>query len=242
MASLNKNIRIILVETSHPANIGSAARAMKTMGLSDLVLVKPKKFPDFEATSLASGAADILEKALVVNSIEEALQGVELVFATSARERTFEFERVTPRQAANTIDRLKPKTTAVIFGRERNGLTNEELELAPFHIMIPTSSEYASLNLAQAVQVIAYEFMASLGETEFDPKDRELVTADEFEGCMNHLLNTLSQLQYFDPENPKKLPTRIRSMLHRMQLDKSEMNILRGVLGRVGQRCDAYDH
>lgn len=238
---MNQNIRIILVETSLPANIGSAARAMKTMGMTDLILVNPKKFPDVRATTLASGAGDILDSALVVENLAAALVGCDLVFATSARERTFDFDLISPRAAAEKVNALKPSKVAFVFGREKNGLTNEELELAPHHIKIPTPSNYQSLNLAQAVQVICYELVVTLNQYEESIKSRDRITADEHEGLFDHLMTTLTRLKFLDPNNAKKLPTRIRALLHRMDVDKSEHNILRGVLRRIEERCDAWD-
>lgn len=226
------NIRIVLVETSHPGNIGATARAMKTMGLAQLVLVRPEIFPNAEATARASGAADLLSQARVCASLPEALAGCSTVFAVTARSRTLAWPTVEPREAAALAAKAAPAgEVAFVFGRERTGLTNEEIGLARHCLTIPTNPEYGSLNLAAAVQVVAYELrMASgqgvLPEALQDP----LATADEVERLYGHLENALIDLGFLDPANPRQLMQRLRRLFNRAGLQQQEVNILRGIL------------
>jgi tRNA/rRNA methyltransferase len=226
------NIRIVLCQTSHPGNIGAAARAMKTMGLSELVLVNPKKFPHPDADAMASGATDILAQARVCESLQEALVGCALVIGLSARKRELTHELVSAREAAAQIIQIAPaQKVALVFGTEMSGLSNAELIQCQQLAMIPANPEYSSLNLAAAVQVLAYELrMASASapvtaENTFPPASH-----DEIEGFYRHLEETLLHIGFLDPAMPKRLMPRLRRLFSRARLEKEEVNILRGIL------------
>lgn len=230
------SIRIVLVETSHPGNIGSAARAMKNMGLSKLVLVKPNLNPYRKAHELAAGAYDILREAVIVETLEEALQDCHLVCATSARPRDIALPGFTPRTCAEYITQLpQPTQTAIVFGREHAGLTNEELLQAHYHVHIPSNPEFSSLNLAQAVQVITYELrmQALTPQAHVATNDVELATADNIERFYAHLEEVLIQIDFLKPSNPKKLLQRLRRLFNRSQLEATEVNLLRGILTQI---------
>ena len=229
-------IRIVLVATTHPGNIGSTARAMKTMGFSQLVLVTPKMFPDSKATELASGADDILHNAVVTASLDEALAGCQLVFATSARPRDIAMPGMTPNSAANQIAKLNDVTqVALVFGREHAGLTNEELLRCHYHITIPSDETFSSLNLAQAVQVITYELRCHLLSTVTEPKQdlTALATADDLAHFYLHLEKILIAIDFLKPSNPRKLFQRLRRLFNRIQLERNEVHILRGILTHI---------
>ena len=231
------NIRIVLVNTFHPGNIGAAARAMKNMGLSRLYLVSPNDFPSEEATRRASSAADVLENTVVVESLQEALQGCSLVVGTTARQRYMQWTQVDSRECGVLLNRESADhQVALVFGRERTGLFNEELELCQALVHIPTNDEYSSLNVASAVQVLCYEIrMASLaGEVmpEREQKDEQdnLATADQMEGMYGHFLDTMSQLEFFGKRNPEHVMRRIRNLFGRARPSLREVQILRGIL------------
>ncbi len=230
------NIRIVMVETTLAANIGSAARAMKTMGLSDLVLVKPKSVHTEEAYARASGAIDIMDNLKVVDSLSEAVSDCGFVMGSSARIRGLPWPLINPREAAEEAVLKGPdKPVALVFGRESSGLSNEELAQCHRHVHIPANPEYSSLNVASAIQILAYECrMAALGASAFEDKNeqREAPIADHesMEGFIQHLQQTLVDIQFLDPNNPKLLMTRLRRLYLRAELDQTEINILRGIL------------
>lgn len=233
--------RIVLVNTSHPGNIGSAARAMKNMGLSELYLVNPASFPHPKANELAVSALDILESATVVSTLDEAIADCTLVIGTSARQRTIPWPLVSPREMATKVRQEAPNSqTAVIFGNEQSGLTNEELHRCHLHMTIPTASQYSSLNLAQAVQVIAYELhLASLAtDVSTETWDYRLANADEMEKLYTHLETVLVEIDFLKLEAPRKLMTRLRRFFNRARPDVMEMNILRGFLTAVQMKRD----
>lgn len=233
------NIRIVLVATTHPGNIGSTARAMKTMGLSDLYLVNPKQFPHSKANELASGAEDILQQATVVDSLANALTGCHWVLATSARPRDLDLPGITPSQAGQFCAQQEDKRNiAIIFGREHAGLTNEELLHAHYHVQIPANPDYASLNLAMAVQIISYELRQAILSTTpiTHTQIEDMAMADEVEGLYQHIIETMLQVKFFRPDNPGKLPQRIRRLLNRINLEKREVNLLRGFLTETNKR------
>ncbi len=238
--SLLNNIRVVLVEPSHPGNIGAVARAMKTMGLLRLVLVSPKQFPSAEATSRASGADDVLHVAEVVETYREALRGCGLVLGTSARSRTIVWPQLNPRQCAElAVAHAADSDIALVFGREHSGLTNEELDHCHYLVQIPANPDYSSLNLGAAVQVLAYELRAAvLSVKEIKPvaeaRDR-LATAEEMEGFMGHLEEVAHGLGFLNPAQPRLLMRRLRRLFNRAQLEKAEVNILRGFLKAVQQ-------
>lgn len=227
-----RHIRIVLVETSHPGNIGAAARAMKTMSLDRLVLVSPAAFPHPDASARASGAVDVLERAQVVADLDAALAGCALVAGTSARQRALGPACLAPREAVAELTAVAPEQdVAVVFGRERTGLTNEELDRCQLHLHIPANPDYASLNLAAAVQVVAYEFMlARVSRPESPAASVPLATADEMEGFYSHLESAALASGFLDPDNPRHLMRRLRHLFGRARPDQNEINILRGLL------------
>ena len=236
------NIRIVLVETSHPGNIGAAARAMKTMGLSELILVNPKDFPSAPATARAAGADDILYRARIAGSLVEALKGCELACATTARRRELSVPPAPPRALAPALlERAEGGPVAIVFGRESSGLNNAEVQMCQAFAQIPTAPDYASLNLAAAVQLFAYELrLAALTELDSDPAGGEPaaragISVDELEGLYGHLEAALTTIGYLDPARPKKLMPRLRALFGRANLDRAELQILRGVLSSAEQ-------
>ncbi len=241
-----QNIRVVLVETSHPGNIGGAARAMKTMGLSRLVLVRPEVFPSEIAEARASGAVDILGQARVVGCLEEALAGCTLVMGTSARDRRIPWPLLDPHESAARVvaQAGTGADVALVFGREYAGLTNEELQCCHFHVHIPASPDYGSLNLAAAVQVLAYEVrmawraVSRQPAAEVNAEDRP-VTADELEHYYRHLEQTLVDIGFLDPQRPGHLMARLRRLYSRTDLRRAEMNILRGILTETRRALQA---
>lgn len=230
-----RHIRIVLVEPSHPGNIGAAARAMKTMCLDTLVLVNPARYPHPDARARASGALDVLDNAGVVGSLDEALQGCALVAGTSARRRELSPPALTPREcAARLLQAPMDTDVALLFGRERTGLTNEEVARCHFLIHIPANPAYSSLNLAAAVQVVAYELLLAQS-TSSASLDNEVVSAtvEEMEGLYAHLESAAVASGLLDPAQPKYLMRRLRHLFNRAQPDQREINILRGLLNAL---------
>ena len=226
-------IRIVLIETSHPGNIGAAARAMKNMGLSRLSLVQPRQFPSAEATSRASGADDLLANAVVTDTLEEAIADCSLVIGASARLRSLSWPQLDVRECAAEVLRGSEggEEIAILFGREHSGLTNEELERCQYLMHIPTNPEYSSLNLAQAVQVMAYELRVGLGKkTEAGEEETEYATGADLEGFFEHLEQTLVDIDFLDPDNPRQVMRRLKRLFSRTRIEKVEHNILRGIL------------
>ena len=237
MYRASDNIVIVLVETTHPGNIGAAARAMKTMGLSSLRLVKPKIFPSADATARAAGADDILVTASVYDDLTEAVSDCVLVLGSSARLRHLSCPVVRPDEASTEVLELANTgaKVAILFGRESSGLTNEELDICNKLIVIPASSDFSSLNLASAVQLIAYEILrhALADTTSEDRAGTELATSAEMDLFYKHLEQCLIQIQFLDPEKPRRLMRRLKQLFNRAALDKNEYNILRGILTSV---------
>jgi tRNA (cytidine32/uridine32-2'-O)-methyltransferase len=235
--------RIVLVETSHPGNIGAAARAMKTMCLDRLVLVSPSEFPHADASARASGATDILERARVVASLDEAIADCALVVGTSARRRALGPSAVTPRDCMRKLLAVTPdQNVAVLFGRERTGLSNEETDRCHYLIHIPANPDYGSLNLAAAVQVIAYEFMLAKDMHAIPPASAApLATNQEMEGLYAHLEEAACASGFLDPAKPKHLMRRLRNLLNRARPDHSEVNILRGLLSALQESSQRRD-
>lgn len=230
------HIRIILVATSHPGNIGATARAMKTMGLTKLYLVTPKLFPAQQATELAAGADDILHNAIVTDTLPQALQGCQLIFATSARPRDIAIPGLLPAACASLINEQSDHTeVAIVFGREHAGLTNAELLHCHYHVQIPTIETFSSLNLSQAVQILAYEIRIKqlTAEAKVTHRYDKLATHDQIEQFYQHLQEVLITIDFLKPANPKRLVQRIRRMFNRIQLEAMEINILRGILTQL---------
>lgn len=235
------NVRIVLVNTSHPGNIGSAARAMKTMGISSLYLVQPKIFPHAEATAMAAGADDILYRAVVVGSLEEAIADCQLVLATSARLRARPWPMLTPREMGEKVIAEKSSHIAIVFGRENSGLTTEELQLAQYHVHIPSCEEFGSLNLAQAVQVLCYEIRAAflswiekegeqpIAATQDIPYPNAQILADFYQ----HLEKMLIDIEFIDPKKPMHQMQKLRRIFTKARLELPELNLLRGILSDI---------
>jgi tRNA (cytidine32/uridine32-2'-O)-methyltransferase len=235
-----QKIRIVLVNTAHPGNIGGAARAMKNMGLSELYLVQPREYPAPRAVWRAAGARDVLANAKIVDSVDQAIAGCGLVVGTSARERRIPWPLINPRECGVRIwQEADSHDIALLFGREDRGLTNEELHKCHYHVHIPSNPDYSSLNLATAVQVLSYEIrMASLADAEgnlpsLQEWDQPPVTADDLEYFHEHLAQTMADLDFYDPDNPKQLLTRMRRLFNRVRMDEMEVSILRGLLSSV---------
>jgi len=236
---MSTNIRIVLVEPSHPGNIGAVARAMKNMALEELLLVRPKAFPHTDATARASGADDILQRARVVSSLPEALMGCGFVAATTARERDQRFRVSDVREvAARLVSESRRAPAAVIFGAERTGLTNEELEAAHVLLRIPANEAYLSLNLAMAVQLVAYEIFRARGAKVVTlPTEVPLATPEEMDRLYVHLAQVMEEIDFRDrTQSGTHLMARIRRFLQRAELDQNEVNILRGLLTAVQSR------
>ncbi|MEJ0039211.1 MAG: RNA methyltransferase [Gammaproteobacteria bacterium] len=232
-------IRIVLVEPSHPGNIGAVARAMKNMALRELVLVKPKQFPDPEATARASGADDLLAAARVVGTVEEALAGCGYVAATTSRDRDQNFRVLDVRAAAQRlVSEARSAPSAVLFGAERTGLQNEHLEAAHALIRIPANPEYLSLNIAMAVQLVAYELFRAFEEpVVVDPRSAPLASPADMERLYAHLSQVMEEVGFRDrTQSGTNLMNRIRRFLQRAELDENEANILRGFLTCVQKR------
>lgn len=234
------NIRIVLVKTQHPGNIGSSARAMLTMGLAELVLVDPERFPHPQARMTAAHAEAVIEQARVVPTLADAVAGCGWVIASSARPRHLGDEPLTPWHAAErAVHAAAQARVAIVFGCERTGLTNEELDLCHAVMMIPANPGYSSLNLSQAVQVIAYELRkAALPEALAVSAKRDHPwyappPAEEMERFYEHLQRILLSTGFLDPANPRLLMRRLRQFFNRAAPDRNELNILRGMLSSV---------
>jgi tRNA (cytidine32/uridine32-2'-O)-methyltransferase len=235
-----QSIRIVLVNTTHPGNIGGVARAMKNMGLSQLFLVDPKEYPSEQAEWRASNALDLLSNATVVNTLEEAIADCGLVIGTSARERRIPWPLLTPRECGDrAFMEAATHPVAIVFGREDRGLTNEELHKCHFHVHIPSNPEYSSLNLASAVQVIAYELRVSgLSENlesplHYDDWDMPPAKMEALENYYQHLEETLQTLDFIQADNPRQTMTRLRRLYSRIRLDEMELSIMRGMLTSI---------
>jgi tRNA (cytidine32/uridine32-2'-O)-methyltransferase len=232
-------IRIVLVEPSHPGNIGAAARAMKAMGLRQLALVNPRDFPSAEATARASGADDLLVAARLYSTLEEAIAECGVVVGTTARTRHLEWPVFNPRDLAPwLLERTSGADAALVFGREQSGLSNSELALCQRVVRIPTDEEFSSLNIAQAVQVCVYELRvaARLGTETPAANGEPLATASELAGALTHLLAVMERVDFYHPSRPKLLPTRLQRFLNSNELLRSEVQILRGFLTAIEEQ------
>ena len=232
------NVKVVLVGTSHPGNIGSAARAMKVMGLTNLVLVDPQCEVDDQTLALAAGAADIAQSAQVVATLNEAVEDCSLVVGSSARSRTLEWPMLEPRECGvKFVQEGHSSPVALVFGRERTGLTNEELQLCHYHACIPANPEYSSLNLAMAVQTFSYEIrMAYLDKerSQYDVEDEvEYPRHKELEMFYSHLEKVAKQTQFINDDQPGKVMNKVRRLFNRARPESQELNILRGILRSV---------
>ena len=236
-------VRIVLSHTSHPGNIGAAARAMKTMGLSRLALVNPKSFPDPEAVSRAVGADDILERAMVCSSLDEALSGCIYAVAASARHRSLGPAPMQARESGPVVlERALEGDVALVFGNETAGLSNEEVQRCQATVFIPANPEYTSLNLGAAVQLLCYELRlaAFIGRppvvTKTVPFASPLATNDDVERFYVHLERVMIATEFLDPAQPKRLIPKLRRLFGRAELERDEINILRGILDAVEKK------
>lgn len=247
-ASILNNINIVMIQTSHTGNIGAAARAMKVMGLSKLYLVKPKSLPDEQSIAMSSNATDILENAIIVDTLSEAIADSQLVVGTSARhERTLSWDiqdsRSCGKHIAQHINSQSNAKVSILFGRESSGLTNDELAVCQKLVHIPTNPDYSSLNIASAIQILSYECRLATLKQEQNPdienttKDKdEWVNADELESYYKHLETVLVDIDFINPDNPRYLIPRLRRLYSRSGITRSEMNILRGILTSIQKR------
>lgn len=232
-------ICIVLVEPKHPGNIGATARAMKNMGLDDLRLVKPHQFPSVEAAARASGAEDVVNAARVYERFTDAVADCGLVIGTSARPRHLQWDVMEPREcAAKVAAASRDNTVAIVFGTERVGLTNAELAHCNSLVSIPANPQYSSLNLAMAVQVVAYEIRLAMRDAPPAPPPRDvpLATGEEMERLYAHIEQVLEEIDFRDRTGGGHLMSRIRRLFNRAELDQNEMNILRGILTAVQAR------
>ena len=237
------NIRIVLVETSHTGNMGSTARAMKTMGLSNLYLVNPLVKPDSQAISLAAGASDVIGNATIVDTLDEALAGCSLVVGTSARSRTLPWPMLEPRECGEkSAKTAETAPVALVFGRERVGLTNEELQKCNYHVCIPANPEYSSLNLAMAVQIIAYEVrvahlaLQEAGKPQVEYEEPPYPLVDDLERFYQHLEQTLLQTGFIRQSHPGQVMSKLRRLFTRARPESQELNILRGILTSIDKQ------
>ncbi len=232
-----ENVKIVLVNTSHTGNIGSAARAMKTMGLSELVLVDPVQAPDSHASALAAGATDILGNAKTVSTLQEAIADCGLSIATSARSRTLSWPMLDPRECgAKVVAEGRKHKVALVFGRENSGLTNEELQQCQFHVHIPANPDYSSLNLAMAVQTLSYEVRMQFLEQqnkEFETIETDYPNGEQLEGFYTHLEDALLHTGFVIKQHPGQVMPKLRRLFNRVRPDSHELNILRGVLTSI---------
>ena len=236
---LLNSIKVVLVGTTHPGNIGATARAMKNMGIVNMALVEPKEFPSDIATYRSKAAKDVLENAEVFDTLKVAISDCELVIGTSARERKVPWPILNPKDASQEVSRgsLNNKV-AVVFGREDRGLTNEELGLCNIHVHIPTDPEYSSLNLSQAVQIMVYEIRSAILENEGNEGnwDVEFADNDQTERLISHMDELMQEVDFYEIDNPRKLLLRVRRFFKRSRLDVMEVNIFRGLFAAIQKK------
>ncbi len=226
-----ENVRVVLSHTTHPGNIGAAARAMKTMGLRRLYLVNPRHFPDVQADAMAAGADDILREAVVCGSLDEALHGVVYTAAMTARLRDISIEVKTPREAMPLVlQQAATQPVALLFGTEMSGLTNEEVSKAQLGVNIPANPDFSSLNVAAAVQVMTYELSVAAQNYVLSVPEVQPATHERLEGLYAQLEKTLFEIGFFTTQNPARLMQRLRRLYARTRLEDEEVNILRGIL------------
>lgn len=244
-----KNIRIVLINTFHPGNIGSSARALKTMGLKQLYLVSPREFPHEDANRLAASAQDVLENAVVVETLFEAIADCKMVIISTVRERGYDLPVLTPEQCAGQL--LESSTqgpVALVFGPERFGISNDDLSLGKYRVTIPANPEYSSLNLAASVQTLSYEIYKQHSQGCSDgvtADSREQVSLQDMERFYTHLEQTFQRTGFINAKHPGEVVKRLRQLFARAQPDQMEMNILRGMLtsvDKIVEQKDKYGH
>ena len=236
---LLNSVRVVLVGTTHPGNIGATARAMKNMGIVNLALIKPKDFPSNEAIYRSKAAKDVLESAQIYENLEDAVSDCELVIGTSARGRTVPWPVLSPKEAADRVAvHSENNKVAIVFGREDRGLTNQELGLCNLHVHIPADPEYSSLNLAQAVQILVYEIRVSiLKDQEYEEYwDVDLATNEQTERLIDHMDELMQEVEFYDVQNPRKLLLRVRRFFKRSRIDVMEANIFRGLFAAIQKK------
>lgn len=239
------SLRVVLCRTTHPGNIGATARAMKVMGVDDLVIVSPKAgiFPSEEATARAVSAEGILQRARVVETLEEAVADCSWVVGTTARQRHIGPPVIAPREWAETAVPKAPQGLALVFGQERTGLSNEEVGHCQALIRIPTQEQFASLNLGSAVQILVYEWLLANGGTPPEPvAQREMATNAELEGFLSHLREVSDAVDFFARKNPDAVHRRLRALFGRAELDRNEINILRGLMRDIQRKLSGDEH
>jgi len=236
-----QNLNFVLVETSHPGNIGACARAMNSMGILNLLLVNPKEFPSKEAEARAKSGKKVLEKAKVHKNLNEAIGTSNLIIGTSARSRSMPWPMMEVNNLGKTINEslANKDEVSIVFGNEAVGLDNEDLGKCDFHLQIPTSKD-SSLNLSHAVQIVAYEIYKESFSSDSIGQQREvdLATSMQKEKLIEHIETVLELLDFYDHKNPKQVPARLRRLIKRMQLDKLEIGILRGILSKLEDRLN----
>jgi len=241
---LNKQVKIILIETSNSGNIGSTLRAMKTMGFSNLCLVNPKKFPSEEVTALAANASDLIDTVQVVNSLEEALDGCSLVIGTSSRDRKVPWPNESIISASPKIiaEADKDNVVAILFGREDRGLTNDELQRCNLHVHIPANEDYPVLNVAMSVQVVCYQLLIdrTIGSETKDNQHWDVPSAEanHVNRLIEHFTDVAEKLEVFNKGNPRQIGARIKRLFTRVGLDEMEVNFMRGFLAAVEKKLE----
>lgn len=233
------SFRFVLVQTSHPGNIGGAARALKNMGFAKLYLVNPNKFPDEQASARAAGADDVLDNVIVVDTLEQAIADCGLVIGASARTRTLPWPLMTPRECAEkAVAEAGQHQIAIVFGAEQSGLSNEQLQQCHIHVHIPTNPDYRSLNLAAAVQVLSYELKIALDadKKQHDYQNIKYPNADALNHFYERFEQTLLDIEFFDKRKSKSLMSRVRRLFNRARLEEEELNILQGILTAINKK------
>lgn len=239
------SIRIVLIETSHPGNIGSTARAMKTMGFQNLYLVNPTPCLDGKSRAMAAGADDVLEGAVITQTLDEALVNCQLIIGSSARHRGLALTGLTPKAAAILVETQQAGTeVAILFGRENSGLSNEELMRCHYHLVIPANPQYSALNLSQAVQIVVYELRMQLlmPTAKVSLREDKRATAEDIERFYTHLTEVMLEIGFYKPKNPGRLLERIRRLFNRVGLEVMEVNILRGILTQIQKVLKTVEH
>lgn len=231
-----ENIRIVLINTFHPGNIGAAARAMKNMGLSQLYLVDPRVFPDEEADSRAAGAKDLLEHAVVVSTMDEAIADCQLVIGTSARNRTFDLPIFDAHDCAKKIvGEAQLGKVAIVFGRETMGLHNSELQKCNYHVYIPANPEYPVLNVSAAIQLVCYEIWQAHSKQDYEEQEQSYPLTRDMELFYEHLENALRGTNFIIPQHQGKVMDKLRRYFNRSRPERTELNMLRGILTSIDE-------